>query len=179
MALGKCCCCVELRTGAIIIAVLGLIASFGSFQHGVVIGIIFFVYGLVQNLCLLHGAIKYNRTTTLVYLIMEAIFIILLLVNWIVHSWNGQWWGQTLLERGKSEWRHQNRLGVEWVGRSILWCYCGGFGSTLCCPYHNDGYFNLFLGLCLWIFRGFKAATKSNISNTGLKTNLKWNSRKV
>ena len=84
MALGKCCCCVELRTGAIIIAVLGLIASFGSFQHGVVIGIIFFVYGLVQNLCLLHGAIKYNRTTTLVYLIMEAIFIILLLVNWIL-----------------------------------------------------------------------------------------------
>ena len=84
MALGKCCCCVELRTGAIIIAVLGLIASFGSFQHGVVIGIIFFVYGLVQNLCLLHGAIKYNRTTTLVYLIMEAIYIILLLVSWIM-----------------------------------------------------------------------------------------------
>ena len=84
MALGKCCCCVDLRTGAIIIAVLGLIASFGSFQHGVVIGIIFFVYGLVQNLCLLHGAIKYNRTTTLVYLIMEAIYIILLLVSWIM-----------------------------------------------------------------------------------------------
>ena len=84
MALGKCCCCVELRTGAIIIAILGLIGSFGSFHHGVVIGIIFFVYGLISNLCLLHGAIKYNRTTTLVFLIMDAIFIVLLLVNWIL-----------------------------------------------------------------------------------------------
>lgn len=84
MALGKCCCCVELRTGAIIIAILGLIGSFGSFNRGVVIGIIFFVYGLISNLCLLHGAIKYNRTTTLVFLIMDAILIVLLLVNWIL-----------------------------------------------------------------------------------------------
>lgn len=84
MALGKCCCCVDLRTGAIIIAVLGLIASFGNFQHGVVMGSITLVYGLISNLCLLHGAITYNRTTTLVFLIMDAIGIIILLVSWIL-----------------------------------------------------------------------------------------------
>ena len=84
MALGKCCCCVDLRTGAIIIAVLGLIASFGNFQHGVVMGSISLVYGLICNLCLLHGAIKYNRTTTMVFLIMDALYIVLLLVFWIL-----------------------------------------------------------------------------------------------
>ena len=113
MALGKCCCCVELRTGAIIIAVLGLIASFGSFQHGVVIGIIFFVYGLVQNLCLLHGAIKYNRTTTLVYLIMEAIFIVLLLVNWIMIIVG------MASDEAKPCWKSENKdleIDLEWSG---------------------------------------------------------------
>ena len=84
MALGKCCCCVDLRTGAIIIAILGLIGSFGSFNQGVIVGIIFFVYGLISNLCLLHGAIKYNRTTTLVFLIMDAIYMVLIFVWWIL-----------------------------------------------------------------------------------------------
>ena len=83
MALSNCCCCVNLRTGAIIIAVLGLLASFGNFQNGLVVGILTLVGGIVANLCLLHGAIKYNRTTTLVYLVMEAIFIILYIVGLI------------------------------------------------------------------------------------------------
>ena len=84
MALSKCCCCVDLRTGAIVIAVLGLLGSFANFQHGLVVGIISCVGGLAANLCLLHGAIKYNRTTTLVYLILDAIFMILLLVGLIL-----------------------------------------------------------------------------------------------
>ena len=78
MALNKCCCCVNLRTGAIVIAILGILGSFGQLhdKEHIYIGIISDVIGVLANLFLLHGAIKYNKTTTLVYLIFEAIFII-------------------------------------------------------------------------------------------------------
>ena len=78
MALNKCCCCVNLRTGAIVIAILGILGSFGQLhdKEHIYIGIISDVVGVLANLFLLHGAIKYNKTTTLVYLIFEAIFII-------------------------------------------------------------------------------------------------------
>ena len=78
MALNKCCCCVNLRTGAIVIAILGILGSFGQLhdKEHIYIGIISVVVGVLANLFLLHGAIKYNKTTTLVYLILEAIFII-------------------------------------------------------------------------------------------------------
>ena len=84
MALNKCCCCVDLRTGAIIIAILGLLGSFGNFGSGIAIGIVTLIGGIVANVCLLVGAIKYNRTTTLIYLIMEAIFIILYIVGLVL-----------------------------------------------------------------------------------------------
>merc|ERR1712018_474146 len=70
--------------GAIIIAVLGLLGSFANFRQGIVVGVLSCIGGLVANLCLLHGAIKYNRTTTLIYLIMDAIFMIFLLVGLIL-----------------------------------------------------------------------------------------------
>ena len=76
----KCCCCVDLRTGCIIIAVLGLIGSFSSFYSGIVWGIVGFVAAIVAHGCLLYGAIKYHKVTTLVYLVMEMLFIIFYVV---------------------------------------------------------------------------------------------------
>ena len=68
----------NLRTGAIVIAILGILGSFGQlhYKERIYIGIISCVVGVLANLLLLHGAIKYNKTTTLVDLILEAIFII-------------------------------------------------------------------------------------------------------
>ena len=80
MGLNKCCCCVDLRTGSIVIAVLGLLGSFGNWGSGIVVGVITIVAGVASNVCLLHGAIKYNRITTLIYLVMEGIFIVLYIV---------------------------------------------------------------------------------------------------
>ena len=80
MALSKCCCCVDLRTGSIIIAVLGVLASISNWGSGWVVGVVTIVVGVPANLCLLHGAIKYNRTTTLIWLVMEVLFIIVNIV---------------------------------------------------------------------------------------------------
>ena len=76
MALSKCCCCVDLRTGSIVIAIIGIICSCGNWGSGFAVGVITLVLGVAANVCLLHGAIKYNRTTTLIYLVVEAIFIV-------------------------------------------------------------------------------------------------------
>ena len=67
MALHTCCCCVNLRTGAIVIAILGILGSFGQLhdKEHIYIGIISVVVGVLANLFLLHGAIKYNKTTKL------------------------------------------------------------------------------------------------------------------
>ena len=104
MALNKCCCCVNLRTGAIVIAILGILGSFGQFRSSeqIYIGIISVVLGVLANLLLLHGAIKYNKTTTLVYLVLEAIFIIWYIVGLgfviaglaskqVKPCWEGKW----------------------------------------------------------------------------------------
>ena len=104
MALNKCCCCVNLRTGAIVIAILGILGSFGQLhdKDHIYIGIISVVVGVLANLFLLHGAIKYNKTTTLVYLILEAIFIIWYIVGMgfviaalaakeLKPCWDGDW----------------------------------------------------------------------------------------
>ena len=76
----KCCCCVDLRTGCIVIAVLGFIGSLSSFQHGIVWGVVGLVASIVAHGCLLYGAIKYHKVTTLVYLVMEMLFIIFYVV---------------------------------------------------------------------------------------------------
>ena len=78
--LTKCCCCVDLRTGAMVMAilqVLGVLGSFGS--RGMDGGLAMFVSGglaLVAGLCLLYGAIKYEPTATLVYLVFQMLPII-------------------------------------------------------------------------------------------------------
>ena len=82
MLLNKCCCCVDLRTGAIILAVLGIVSSVSlciSGQAGWqdVIGLIL---GLITNGCLAFGAIKYNKTATLISVVVEMIYIVWLVI---------------------------------------------------------------------------------------------------
>ena len=82
--LKKCCCCIDLRAGCIIIAILGIIASSGWFAYNskddngsyyvVVSGS---VLGLIGNICLLFGAIMTNKIAVAVYLALELIHLVL------------------------------------------------------------------------------------------------------
>ena len=75
----KCCCCVDLRTGAIVIAILQLIGGAGCFGMGASEwqNILNGVVGLLAGVCLLVGAINYHQTATLVYLVLDMIAIVL------------------------------------------------------------------------------------------------------
>ena len=86
--LKNCCCCVDLRIGAIVIAILGVVDGIGAFftiNEGVgydgltTIQYIFMCLGgavkIIAGLCLLFGSIKYHQPTTLAYLVLNMISI--------------------------------------------------------------------------------------------------------
>jgi len=77
LKVGKCCCCLDLRTGAIVIAVLGIVGSFVNLAFSTnwtMIGEIILM--LVVSFCLLFGAIKVNEIAVLIYLILNILQII-------------------------------------------------------------------------------------------------------
>ena len=82
MLVGKCCCCIDLRTGAIVLAVLGIINSICLLSSG---GFgwqdfVLLVLGLSTYGCLLFGAIKNNINATLISVIMELIYTVWMVI---------------------------------------------------------------------------------------------------
>ena len=81
MGLNKCCFCVDLRTGAMIIAVLEILGGFSVLgQSYMARYIVTCITLVVSGSCLLFGAIKYNWTATLVNLVFSAIGIVLCII---------------------------------------------------------------------------------------------------
>ena len=81
----KCCCCVDLRTGAIVMAILEIIGGFGligkSTEWPDILNV---VVAIGAGVCLLFGAIKYHQMATLVYLVLQMIEIVLIGVAMLV-----------------------------------------------------------------------------------------------
>ena len=75
--LSKCCCCVPLRTGSLILAVLGILGGFGMMRTGAWYDILDGVLCLIAYGALLFGAIKYHQGAVLVNLVFSAITIVL------------------------------------------------------------------------------------------------------
>ena len=81
MALGKCCCCVELRTGAITIAILGFVAAFVNLAAG--LGwhnVCFLILRFVASGLLLYGAHKREKVPTIIYLVLDMISQVLIAI---------------------------------------------------------------------------------------------------
>ena len=97
MGLNKCCLCLDLRTGTLAIAVLSIVFGKISLIDGIyertifsiTIGVIDWIIYVASGACLLHGAIKYNNTTTMVYLILATIGIISFIVTIPVNGIEG------------------------------------------------------------------------------------------
>ena len=77
----KCCCCVDLRVGAITFAILEVAIAITAFYFvkganypGMMIASA--LVGLAAGLCLLFGSIQYNATATAVYLVLQMISIV-------------------------------------------------------------------------------------------------------
>ena len=77
--LDKCCCCIDLRVGAIVIAILEIIGglcNFGNMQGNVWGSVICAIASILAGLCLLFGAIKYNQVAVIVNLVFSMIAIV-------------------------------------------------------------------------------------------------------
>ena len=81
----KCCCCIELRTGVIVIAVLQILGAVGVLGYGIFLGTIapivaliglINLVGLVAGATLLIGGIWYNTTAIILYIVLAVIEII-------------------------------------------------------------------------------------------------------
>ena len=84
--LSKCCCCVPLRTGSLVLAILGILSGIGYFamskgSWGSIIQGIFYLlaYGF-----LLFGALKYNEKAVLVCLVCTAVGIVFGIIMCII-----------------------------------------------------------------------------------------------
>ena len=84
--LSKCCCCVPLRTGSLILAILGILGGIFSFagSRGEWSSIIQGIFYLLSYGFLLFGAIKYNEKAVLVCLVLTAVSIIMGVVFCII-----------------------------------------------------------------------------------------------
>ena len=85
---GTCCFCVPLRTGCIVIAILGMMMSFSSIANiersGIAVTIVSVVIGISVNGILLFGAIKNNSLAVLVHLILDIFYIVGCIIVWII-----------------------------------------------------------------------------------------------
>ena len=78
----KCCCCVPLRSGSIVLSVLGLMGGVGMMLRGfsdwsnVVSGILH----ILAYATLMYGCLKNHPTAVLVYLVLDALSIIVTIV---------------------------------------------------------------------------------------------------
>ena len=79
--LTKCCCCVPLRSGSIVLSVLGLMGGVGMMLRGfsdwsnVVSGILH----ILAYATLMYGCLKNHPTAVLVYLVLDALSIIFMI----------------------------------------------------------------------------------------------------
>ena len=86
MVFNKCCCCIELRVGAIIIAVLEIIEALGCLRYGIHLISLRYYYivtailRLVSGGCLLYGAIKYHQIMTIMNLVFSMTGIVFCVV---------------------------------------------------------------------------------------------------
>ena len=91
----KCCCCLPLRTGCIVIAIWAIVGSFMVYINnrvGYGYKVPVNLWGLAEGICLLVGAMLYNPVLVLVYFILAIIgtvgqligliFVILKLTVW-------------------------------------------------------------------------------------------------
>ena len=86
MALEKCCFCVDLRNGAIVIGTLHMVAALGQLVTTAIawINIVDVILGLIAGAVLLYGAIKYNTVAIIIHLVLALIEIVFLLATAIM-----------------------------------------------------------------------------------------------
>ena len=88
MVLNKCCCCIDLRVGAMTIAILEIILGLLVFEGNKFWddwdGKLLAITTVASGTSLLFGAINYDQTTTILNLILSMIGIVLWFIGAII-----------------------------------------------------------------------------------------------
>jgi len=87
--LSKCCCCVPLRAGSIVLGILGILAGIAQFfiiQGQPWANIVAGIFYLIAYGALVFGAIKYNAIAVMVNLVCTAIIIVVAIIASIMIS---------------------------------------------------------------------------------------------
>ena len=74
--LSKCCCCVPLRTGSLVLAIVGILSGFFYFARGFWPDIIQGIFYLIAYGFLLFGVLKYHEKAVLMCLVFTAVGIV-------------------------------------------------------------------------------------------------------
>ena len=84
--LSKCCCCVPLRNGSLVLAIFGFVQGivFLAMSNGAWIHIIDGIFYLLAYGFLLFGALKYNEKAVLVCLVCTGVAIVLGIIMAII-----------------------------------------------------------------------------------------------
>ena len=131
MVLRNCCFCVDLRNGAVAIAVLHILGALANLGYGIQtvswMLILDFLVGIAAGVCLLYGAIKYNAIATVIHLVLALIEIIFLFVIAILILVGFASWLH--LDGGELSWWHILTLIIAvtiivWALVEIYFCVC-------------------------------------------------------
>ena len=136
MVFKHCCCCLNLRVGAIVLATITILTGLIRLG-GCLFGLYYWSYwdvilGALANVaaggCLLYGAIKYQRYPTIIYLVFAMIGIVLNSISAIIifTKSDGAGFIREVVHgclRVKPEWCSDDALGWMFILSAFLGIY--------------------------------------------------------
>ena len=136
MVLEKCCFCVDLRNGAIVIATLHMVAALGQLGTTAIswITIVDVLLGLIAGAVLLYGAIKYNTVAIIIHLVLALIEIVFLLATAIMIFVRAAAWLN--LNGGELHWLHTLSLVIG--GVISLWAIIEIYFLVCVCSFYQQ-----------------------------------------
>ena len=136
MVLEKCCFCVDLRNGAIVIGTLHMVAALGQLGTTAIawITIVDVILGLIAGAVLLYGAIKYNTVAIIIHLVLALIEIVFLLATAIMIFVGVAAWLN--LNGGELHWLHTLSLVIG--GLISLWAIIEIYFLVCVCSFYQQ-----------------------------------------
>ena len=136
MVLNKCCFCIDLRNGAIVIATLHMVAALGQLGTTGIswITIVDVILGLIAGAVLLFGAIKYNMVAIIIHLVLALIEIVFLLATAIMIFVSVATWLN--LNGGELHWLHTLSLVIG--GLISLWAIIEIYFLVCVCSFYQQ-----------------------------------------
>ena len=137
MVLEKCCFCLDLRKGAIVIAIFHMVLALGqifTMLRIVVTAIGVVIFGLVAGAVLLYGAIKYNTVAIIIHLVLALIEIVFLLATAIMIFVGVAAWLN--LNGGELHWLHTLSLVIG--GLISLWAIIEIYFLVCVCSFYQQ-----------------------------------------